>query len=117
MTNEQKLEMFKMRLNKCTYQEIGDHFGISRQGAQQALEKVINPRKQNSRCKNIYPNIEKYMKENELSVDDLASKLGMSTTTIYSRISGETEFKSDEMLKILEFSNSDFKTFFKKEDL
>lgn len=35
MTKEQKVEAYSMYLDGCTYQEIGDKFGISRQRVHQ----------------------------------------------------------------------------------
>ena len=37
MTKEQKVEAYSMYLDGCTYQEIGDKFGISRQLVHQLI--------------------------------------------------------------------------------
>ena len=42
MTKEQKVEAYSMYLDGCTYQEIGDKFGISRQRVHQLLDFKIN---------------------------------------------------------------------------
>lgn len=63
MTKENKdrlLEMIKMRLDGCTYQEIGDKYGITRQCVQQSIanftgkERIV---RQSSLDRCIYPNI------------------------------------------------------------
>lgn len=41
MTKEQKVEAYSMYLDGCTYQEIGDKFGISRQRVHQLLSEPL----------------------------------------------------------------------------
>ena len=41
MTKEQKVEAYSMYLDECTYQEIGEKFGISRQRVHQLLSEPL----------------------------------------------------------------------------
>lgn len=45
MNREDKIEVFKMRLDGFTYQEIAEKFGVSKQYINQMLQNVISEKK------------------------------------------------------------------------
>ena len=53
MTKEQKVEAYSMYLDGCTYQEIGDKFGISRQRVHQLLSEPCYENKTRSQKLNL----------------------------------------------------------------
>lgn len=80
MTREQKIEMFSMRLDGCTLQEIGNKFGISRERVRKILESTVQKESQmkKAREKVIYPNIAKWMGKNQISMGDFAGLIGLA---------------------------------------
>lgn len=50
----------------------------------------------------IYPNLVAAVSANNLTFPKLAKAIGMPKTTLYRRISGETEWKLHEVLRICE---------------
>ena len=124
MTQENKdrlLEMIKMRLDGYTYQEIADKYGITRQCVQQSIvnfvEKERNVRKSAlDRC--IYPNIKKWMIDNDISMIKLSKICGRTeknTGAVRPKLNGEREFKISEIKAILKESGKTFEYMFSAE--
>lgn len=91
MTREQKIEMFALKLDGFSLEEIGQHFGITRERVRQILD--VMPKctfsKKRVPCK--FPNIEKYLVANRMSYQRLVHQSGISYPTIYhSLIKGST---------------------------
>lgn len=127
MTQENKdrlLEMIKMRIDGCTYQEIADKFGITRQCVHQSIANFT--RKEDcvrkspiDRC--IYPNLSKWMYENKINLVRLNKIIGRSLTNTKrtsQKMRGESEFKISEIKSILKESGKTFEYMFctEKED-
>lgn len=51
----------------------------------------------------VYPNLELTLKESELSYSKLAVAIGISKTALYRRVTGKTEFKLTEVVRICQF--------------
>lgn len=107
MTKEQKLQAYAMRLDGCTYQEIANKFGVTRQCIQQNIGTVgvtRDNRHQVSRLSEncIYNGLAKFIKENEVSSVVLADVIGVCRVATYQRIIGERNFNiSDIYTKFL----------------
>ena len=121
MTQESKdrlLEMIKMRLDGCTYQEIADKYGVTRQCVQQSIAnftgKERTARKSSlDRC--IYPNIRKWMLDNNISMIKLSKMCGLAEThigAVRTKLNGEREFKISEIKAILKESGKTFEYMF-----
>lgn len=52
---------------------------------------------------NIYPNLTDKMTQTSTSASDLADYLGINLRSMYRRLSGETEFKVTEVIKICQW--------------
>lgn len=79
MANDKdKVKMFEMRLNGCTLQEIGNEFGITRERVRQILNSVTRRGTSMIRGREgiIYPNISKWLKDNDISLEEFAAMLG-----------------------------------------
>lgn len=126
MTQENKdrlLEMIKMRLDGCTYQEIADKYGVSRQCVYQAI--VNFTRRESStrvrkspfdRC--IYPNLRQWMYENKITLVKLNRIIGKSLTNTErtsQKMRGESDFKISEIKAILKESGKTFEYMFSTE--
>ena len=54
---------------------------------------------------NIYPNLAEKMLKTDTSVSELADYLEINLRSMYRRLSGETEFKVIEVIKICQYFN------------
>ncbi len=124
MTQENKerlLEMIKMRLDGCAYQEIGDKYGITRQCVQQSIANFTGKGrivKKSSLDRCIYPNVRKWMLDNDFSMIKLSKICGLSETCIgavRAKLNGEREFKITEIKAILKESGKKFEYMFSVE--
>lgn len=116
MTKEQKIEMYAMYLDGCTYQEIGDKFGISRQRVHQLLCEPLAKVKGKSRqlsetC--IYDGLSRFIKANSASCAEIANIIQRSMTNTYQKIVGKKQFTISEIYKILEYTSMTFEECFK----
>lgn len=125
MTQESKdrlLEMIKMRLDGCTYREIGDKYGISKQCVQKSIAnftgKERNGRK--ARLKEcVYPNIRKWIIEKNITMSEFAKICGLSEKCIgvvKMKLKGEREFRISEIKGILKESGKTFEYMFYTEN-
>ena len=53
----------------------------------------------------IYPNLTDKMAQASMTVSDMANYLGINPRSMYRRLSGETEFKVIEVVKVCQFFN------------
>lgn len=89
MTKEEKLDMFSMRLDGYSLQEIGDKYGVTRERVRQIFEAASKCSTSSTRrC--IYPNIAKWMTDNGYSQKDIAKMAGYSQSHISSILTGRT---------------------------
>lgn len=115
---ERLLAMIKMRLDGCTYQEIADKYGISRQFVQQEIANFTGKErtiKKSSLDKCIYPNLKKYMIDNNISMTKLSKICGLTgirTDVIKLKLIGERDFKMSEIKAILKESSQTFEYMF-----
>lgn len=81
-----------------TYEEIGEEFGFSKQRAEQ----IINAAKLRVFIEPTYPNLERYLIENEVDVQELSYWCNLTPRTIENRLRGRTDWKLDEAIAIKE---------------
>lgn len=117
MTKEQKLQAYAMRLDGCTYQEIANKFGVTRQCIQQNIGAVGVTRdnrhqvlRLSENC--IYTGLAKFIKENEVSSVVLADVIGVCRIAAYKRIVGERNFNISDIYKILNYTGMTFEECF-----
>ena len=98
MTNEQLLDVVKMRLDGYTLEKIGDKYGMTVSGVSRAI-KLISSRDPNEHRGGqarvydqiIYPNIRARMEERRWSMNTLADKTGISRLGLYYILYGDTQ--------------------------
>ena len=95
MTNEELLDIVKMRLDGRTLAEIGDKYGISQQAVEQAIKSICGVKRIGRRKVSphiymniIYPNIRDKMIELGWGYTSLANKTGKSVATIRNVLTG-----------------------------
>ncbi|MBD5463966.1 MAG: helix-turn-helix domain-containing protein [Lachnospiraceae bacterium] len=114
-------EMLKMRLDGCTFQEIADKYGVSRQYVQQSIADFTGKKrgvKKSSLDKCIYPNIRKWMIDNNISMVKLSKICGLSKSCIdpiRMKLRGDRDFKISEIKAMLKESGGTFEYMFSTE--
>ncbi len=88
MTKEEKIDMFAMRLNGCTLQQVADKYGITRERVRQILFAYTAPRKEKVYA---YPNISHWMAENGVTLSQLADNCKLSYNTVRGYLNGVRE--------------------------
>jgi hypothetical protein len=84
VTKEQKIEMFALRLEGKTLQEIGDKFGCTREYVRQVVGPSVADDKRTLSLENIkYPALRKWLSERNMPVMALAGLAGVSANALY----------------------------------
>lgn len=120
MTKQEKLEMFSMRLDGCTFAEIGRRFNVSRQYVEQTLRGTPRKKSQSNSEKCIYKGLSNYISSEGMTLCQLAEIVGLSstgTTTIRKKITGRRKFNITEIKKILELTGLSFEECFCEKDV
>lgn len=97
MTNEQLLDVVKMRMDGRTLAEIGEKYGMTDSGIKRAVNYIIRILKVDNRktwsrvsAKIIYPNIRARMEERGWSMNTLADKTCITRQSLYHILYGDT---------------------------
>ena len=85
MTKEEKIDMFAMRVNGSTLQQVADKYGITRERVRQILFSYIAPRNEKVYA---YPNISHWMAENGVTLSKLADNCKLSYNTVRGYLNG-----------------------------
>lgn len=115
------LEMIKTRLDGCTYQEIAERYGVTRQYVQQSISSFVGKERtirQSSLDRCIYPNIKAWMIDNNISMIKLSKICGLAEThigAVRAKLCGERDFKISEIKTILKESGKTFEYMFNTE--
>ena len=116
------LEMFKMRLDGATYQEIADKYGVTRQNVEQIL-KIREPSKRHSKEKYkicIYKGLREWLEKNNYKLNDLQNiisktKQRQAGNCLRMKLSGERDFRLSEINKIINLTGMTFEELFMQE--
>ena len=97
MTNEELLDVVKMRLDGCTLEKIGEKYGMTASGILRAIRSICSRDPHGRRAGQarmydqiIYPNIRARMKERGWSINMLANKTGVSRQGLSNILYGDT---------------------------
>jgi len=124
VTREQKIEMFTMRIDGMTLEEIGGNFGLTRERVRQILTKATTGRSRKvdsmvSIC--AFPLLGEYLAENEYTPRKFGEMLWPPTTYITQkarrRLSGETPFTVGEWKKISEVTGLPLEQLMKEKEI
>ena len=88
MTKEEKIDMFAMRANGCTLQQVAGKYGITRERVRQILFAYTAPRKEKVYA---YPNISHWMEANGVTLSQLADNCKLSYNTVRGYLKGIRE--------------------------
>lgn len=97
MTNEQLLDIVKMRLDGHTLAEIGEKYGMTVSGISRAIKSISSRNPHGHRVGQtrmydqiIYPNIRARMEERGWSMNTLADKTCIARQSLYHILYGDT---------------------------
>lgn len=112
MTKEQKVEMFSMRLDGATLEEIGEKFGISKQRVSQIFHKEPTNRFIFKKC--VYSGLADYLSSSKLSARQLFEKMQIETSYVsfLRKLKGITPFTLPEIKQILLYTHMSFEECF-----
>lgn len=107
-----------MRLDGCTYQEIADKFGVTKQYIQQSLfpsDGRMSKIRNSEIC--IYAGLAQFIDDHNVTQRKLAEVINTkcpqgNSTRLRRKITGETQFKINEIYKILKFTGMTFEECF-----
>ena len=115
ITIDQKVEMYRMRLEGKSYQAIADRFGVSRQ----YVYRLIGQQCKSEPYRNVnvqYTGLKKWMNESRYSIAELARESGCtdnhSYVTITSYLQGSPRMDIDSIRKILRLTGLTFEEAF-----
>lgn len=121
INDKDKIKMFEMRIRGCTLQEIGDEYGITRERVRQIMQSSISRSTSMIRGREgiIYPNISKWLKDNDVSLEEFKSALQIEQNLKYKNatrlshiLKGKGEFSMSEIRGILKITNMTFEEAF-----
>lgn len=115
MTNNDKIAMFKMRLEGATYEEIAKEFGVTKQRIQQIMFRTLGERHRKSNDKIVYPNIRKWLEEKELTIKKFAQSNGLNYGTILGALQHD-EMSTKTANQILKATGLTYEEAFRKEE-
>ena len=115
VSNEEIMEIVKMRLDGATLQEIAVKRGCSRQNIEQILKRIKTGAGTSER-KIIYPGLRAWMAENWCSVSKLADACGIIRQTMYVYLSQAGRMKIGAVQRILNYTGLTFEEAFGTEE-
>lgn len=114
LSNKDKAEVYYMRLEGYTLQEIADRFGVT----EQAIYNLLPPgavRRYRSNRKSIYPALSIWMFSNGISANSFAGLVGVSYSTMLKILDGVQTPGKDTIDKILKATGLKYEEAFSTE--
>lgn len=116
LTNEQKIEMIKMRAEGFSLKEIGEKFGVSKQRVDQIFSSLLRKGGRVKRRKDyVYPNINKWMYENNVILSEFAKNTGTNVGNLSQKMKGKQDFSMKQIRNILNYTGMTFEEAFYEE--
>ncbi len=88
MTNREKADAYFMYLEGSSFQEIADHYGVTKQYIHEILTKSFS-RSRGAKRKTIYPKLEDWMNENGITFSKFSQYSGMPYVTLTQILKGK----------------------------
>ena len=85
MTKEEQIDMFAMRVNGSTLQQVADKYGLTRERVRKILFAYVAPRNEKVYA---YPNISHWMAENDITLSQLADNCNLSYNAVRDYMNG-----------------------------
>lgn len=109
---QKKLSMFQLKLSGMSYEDIGQHYGVSKQAVQQMLTDVLSARSR--RRKTAFPGIDQYLFATGSNVTDLyrAAQVDEEYNTFLRKLKGITRMTLEDIRAILRATGLTFEEAF-----
>lgn len=113
MNREDVITMFQMRVDGFSMEEIGKHFGVTRERARQVLETALRNHDR-GRAKCVYKGLKNWMLTTGTTAYKIRSDLRLwkGVTPLYKRLAGECVFGIPEIKAILAYTGLTFEEAF-----
>lgn len=114
MKKDDIVKAFEMRLDGKTLEEIGQHFGVSRERIRQLFVKNAKSNTPRKIAKIVYPGLREWFQVNCMSPKQMfdSTEIFPSVTTMYRALHGEREIKLTEVKAIHDFTGLTFEEAF-----
>lgn len=83
LTREQKIEIFVMRTDGYTMQEIADKFGMTKENVRLVINGLLDRKPVNTGNGRMYPAIRRALRRKGMSVYELSRSTGICVATLY----------------------------------
>lgn len=112
MTNEERVKMFRMRLEGATLQEIADKYGVTREWVRQLIPGIEGRGRKPKPA--AYPALSEWLQDNELSRFAFGKMCGVSTCCIGNILNGKRDPSKDTIDAILKVTGLPYEEAFRK---
>ena len=111
-TNDEKLNVVRMRLEGSTLQEIADEYGCSKQNIDRLLYSIYSIHG-NKVSKNIaFPELKEWMIEHNCTVSKMARNTGINYQTLYTSLVGRNKPSIKTINAVLDYTGLTFQQAF-----
>lgn len=120
MTKEHIIDMFSMRYDGYSLEQIGEKYNVSKQFVEQCIDiRYWKERKMSSKV--VYPNIRDWMYHNDCSVRNLGVLMSFSSKTNTSEsvrilLYGRREMRTSDIKKIREITGLSLEQIIERDD-
>ena len=111
--DERAEQAFTMYKSGMSFSAIAKVMGVSRQAITWKLKNRY-PDYFGRKVVSIYPNIQKWMDDNNINYQQMADKLGVRVKGVINRLTGVVDFKYSEIKILMSWSGMTFAVAFKK---
>jgi len=112
MTQEQKLEIVRLRMERKTYAQIGAIMGVSKQRIHQVMENIVPRGNRAKRANWIYPAFAKWVREEGTTATALAKEIGVEPATFTAWMTGANDIRLRYINKLLDYTGMTFEEAF-----
>lgn len=113
MLKEELIKACEMRADGCTYQEIADSLGYTKQHIHQTMKEMLRNDEYKISSKTIYPNLEREIKKKYKSVVEFSKKTGLKYKRLCDILHGKTKVLLEEAMWFKEHFDRDIDYLFK----
>lgn len=116
MTTDEKLDIFRDRLNGCSYAEIKKKYNVS----QKEIMKMLHNNRVGSQWpqaeEHVYPELSKWIYKNLGSLGACAEKVGAQRQSISKWLRGETDMSKRHIDKFLLLTGMTYEELFRRKE-
>jgi transcriptional regulator with XRE-family HTH domain len=112
MTKQELVKAFEMKVDGFTYEEIGNHYGLSKQRIEQLLKSILVRKVTESK----YPNLSLWIFERYKSYHAFCSSCGFTEVTFRQVMKGQKSPNMTTIKKLIEVTGMSFEELFSEKE-